>query len=291
MSNASFEAGLDLVSHNDSLSCHTYDEFGRVAVWFQGLQLTVCIGALLLKRHVDVVRRPWKVWCYDASKQLAQALLSYFLAVCALAAFRLLVSSDVCHWCWINLMLDCTVGVVLLYILLQLQKCLYKSPCRPRSEVMQTGEYGQPPSVSVFRRQLFDWLSLVLLQRCVLLGATFYYHAGARTLAEALLSYYSRAPRMQVFVVVFFSPLCCNIFAVWFTDCMLQSNATDEGLPIVHPIENDESLAVICGKYEEQISLQEDLDLEVHQSLKSFSQWMSDQKLQNRDNGGVNASW
>ena len=53
-------------------------------VGFLGILIQIILGilsfsVLIIKRHYEDPKRPWKVWCYDTLKQGISQLLAHFL--------------------------------------------------------------------------------------------------------------------------------------------------------------------------------------------------------------------
>lgn len=194
--------------------------------WLQVLLGAVCFVSLVAKRFTDKVRRPWKVWFFDTSKQGISAVLIHFLNILLSMAFGewLDVKADPCNWYWINLTLDDTIGVGILFLLLRLLQCTYRTRCISRPELALTGEYGDPPDVRIFGRQLLDWQMLVVVEK-ILLAAFVVNSTGAvAAVAGVLLGWLDPYPRVKLVVVMVVSPLVMNVFALWAADSFLQGD-------------------------------------------------------------------
>lgn len=133
---------------------------------------------ILVKRHRERPRRPLRVWLYDASKQaIAQAVI-HFLSI--LLAMGLGVRErhgvqDMCVWYFLNIMLDTTIGVLLLAGFHAIVRAIAK---RKQIKSLESGNYGKPPRLSIWAIQLVVFIfniALVkvrqgrfLLQSCIL---------------------------------------------------------------------------------------------------------------------------
>ncbi|CAJ1410742.1 unnamed protein product [Effrenium voratum] len=140
------------------LECELLGQWGSFGWWLQVFLGAVCMASLIGKRFTDKVRRPWKVWFFDTAKQGTQALMNHIINIGLSMGFGewLAVEADPCNWYWINMSLDCTLGVGLMFLLLRSLQCAYRK-CLARPELARCGHYGDPPDFKIFLRQLLDW--------------------------------------------------------------------------------------------------------------------------------------
>lgn len=205
--------------------CHLLSStFGWV---LQVLLGAFCFVSLVGKRFTDKVRRPWMVWFFDTSKQGISALLIHFLNIVLSMAFGAFLDSeaDPCNWYWINLTLDDTFGIAILFLLLRCLKAFYQLECVGRPELALTGEYGDPPEYRIFCRQLLDWQGLVIVQKIFfsyLIISSFSDEVSA--VADALLGWLDPHPKAKLVVVMIITPIVMNVFALWVADSFLQGN-------------------------------------------------------------------
>lgn len=141
------------------MECELLGRKGSFSWWLQVFLIGACMTSLVGKRFTDTVRRPWKVWFFDSSKQGVQAAMVHFINIGLSVAFGEFMGtdSDPCNWYWINLTLDCTFGVAIIFLLLRLLQWIYCLKCVGRPELARCGDYGDPPSCRLFLRQLFDY--------------------------------------------------------------------------------------------------------------------------------------
>jgi len=196
--------------------------------WLQVILGVVCFISLVGKRFTDRIRRPWKVWFFDTSKQGFSAFLVHFLNILLSMAFGRWLDStaDPCNWYWINLTLDDTLGVGVQYVLLRLLQCIYRTRCVDRPELARCGDYGDPPDCNIWARQLLDWQCLVLLQKCFLAALVVNSTSQLAAFAAFLLGWLDPHPRLKLVVVMVFTPLTMNVFALWMADSFLQNDPT-----------------------------------------------------------------
>ncbi|CAL1152315.1 unnamed protein product [Cladocopium goreaui] len=141
------------------LECELLGKWGSFGWWLQVFLGAVCMASLIGKRFTDKVRRSWKVWFFDTAKQGTQALMNHIINIGLSMGFGewLEVDADPCNWYWINMSLDCTLGVATMFLLLRTLQCVYRSKCVARPELARCGHYGDPPDLKIFFRQLLDW--------------------------------------------------------------------------------------------------------------------------------------
>jgi len=132
--------------------------------------------------------------------------------------------ADPCNWYWINLTLDDTVGVLVLFALLRLLQCTYRVRCVNRPELARSGEYGDPPDSKIFARQLLDWQGLVVLQKIILAIFVVNFTSELTAVADTLLGWLDAHPKAKLVVVMVITPLTMNVFALWTADHFLQGD-------------------------------------------------------------------
>lgn len=211
------------------MECELLGRKGSFSWWLQVFLIGACMTSLVGKRFTDTVRRPWKVWFFDSSKQGVQAAMVHFINIGLSVAFGEFMGtdSDPCNWYWINLTLDCTFGVAIIFLLLRLLQWIYCLKCVGRPELARCGDYGDPPSCRLFLRQLFDYQALVLVQKLMLGTLVVTKHKQLASVAELLLGWLDPHPRMKLVAVMVVTPLCLNIFAFWTADNFLQASTDD----------------------------------------------------------------
>jgi len=195
--------------------------------WLQAILGAVCFISLVGKRFTDKVRRPWKIWFLDTSKQACAAVTMHFGNIFLALAFGefLDTSSDPCNWYWINLSLDDTVGVLVIFVLLRLLQCTYRLRCVNRPQLALSGEYGDPPDLDVFARQLLDFQLIVVVEKLLLASFVVGFNDEVASVANTLLGWLDPHPRIKLVLVMVASPLVMNVFALWVADSFLQGGS------------------------------------------------------------------
>lgn len=209
------------------LQCELLGKWGSFGWWLQAFLGLTCLVSLVGKRFTDQVRRPWKVWFFDTSKQFVQACLNHLINIGLSVAFGEWLDdadTDPCNWYCINLTLDCTLGVGLLFLLLRMLQCTYRSERVGRPELARCGEYGDPPDIRIFARQLLDWEGLVIVQKITLTTMVVHLRSELASIAYVFLGWLDDYPHVKLVVVMVVAPLLLNVFAFWTADNFLQAD-------------------------------------------------------------------
>ena len=85
-------------------------------------------SVLILKRHCESPKRPWKIWSFDTSKQVISQLLAHFINLTISVALTYEDSdSDSCLWYFTTNIIDNTLGVfICVFTLRKLEKQFMK---------------------------------------------------------------------------------------------------------------------------------------------------------------------
>lgn len=248
------------------LECELLGQWGSFGWWLQIFLGAVCMASLIGKRFTDKVRRAWKVWFFDTAKQGTQALMNHIINIGLSMGFGewLEVEADPCNWYWINMSLDCTLGVAIMFLLLRSLQCTYRSRCVARPELARCGHYGEPPDFKNFLRQLLDWQALVIVQKLLLALLVINFRTGLASFAAALLGWLDSFPRAKLVVVMVLMPVVLNVFALWTADSFLQAKSESEDLQV------KESL--VAGSVVGRDAVLQ-ADEEMDDSIMSFQEW------------------
>lgn len=260
------------------IECELLGRSGSFSWWLQIVLISVCMVSLVGKRFTDTVRRPWKVWFFDSSKQGVQAGMVHFLNIGLSVAFGewLQTDSDPCNWYCINLTLDCTIGVAIVFLLLRLMQFTYHLKCVGRPELARCGDYGDPPQCKIFARQLFDYQAIVLIEKLILGTLVINFHDHMSVVADFLLGWLDPYPRAKLVVVMVITPLALNIFAFWTADNFLQAEGVKvSGADEVQAARIVNGQAAVVGRSPASSmgSLSEAFGDDSEEKLMSFKEW------------------
>ncbi|CAM9497640.1 unnamed protein product [Choristocarpus tenellus] len=202
--------------------CHLLSGFFSWCV--QGMLGCTALSMLLFKRCKERPRRPFKVWCMDASKQAIGGLFVHVWNL-VLAIWVTSLSTgmeqarDECALYFINYVLDITIGTVSVWwllLLLQHVAVILNLPSLQRS-----GDYGKPPSCSIYLAQLVVFLFILMTYKT---GATLFVVALADPIEQIgvfLIGPLQNYPVLELVVVLVFCPWIINSVQFWVLDSII----------------------------------------------------------------------
>jgi len=199
--------------------CKLLDGF---AIVIQFLLASTALLTLVIKRARERPQRPLNIWALDVSKQ--------FLGGVVIHSLNLLVSysrgrprhgenSNLCVWYFLNVGIDTTLGVGILWIILRtLQSSLQKMGVKG----IRTGDYGTPPSMRSWIKQTIIFiLSLIGMKLCVY--DIFRLCPWLFDFGKWVLRWTRDNYKAQVVFVMLIFPLCMNAFQIWVIDTIVKN--------------------------------------------------------------------
>ncbi|KAI8075231.1 vacuolar membrane protein-domain-containing protein [Gongronella butleri] len=203
--------------------CRLMDSF---AIFIQLCLAAVAFSTLLIKRHREKPRRPLRIWSLDVSKQLVGSILIHSLNVVAAYFFGNPPDegqvSNPCVWYLLNILVDCTVGVAILWVFLLSFR--YLTDQWLQWPGFRSGVYGDPP----LSQQMKPWLkqlavytlSLMLMKMVVVL--IFRLCPWLESVGYWMLGWTSSDYKLQVAFVMLIFPLVMNIIQFWIIDTIVK---------------------------------------------------------------------
>lgn len=197
--------------------------FGPLALVIQGAMGALAILTLVYKRSRESPQRPWWIWFFDVSKQVFGAL--------GLHMSNLLLSSlqsnhnepnadeNPCTWYFLNLFLDTTVGVPILWFFLYI---IHMTAFRVGITEIISGQYGSPPRWSAFFKQASLYLIGVMCMKSVLYSVM-EISPWLDKIGAFLLSWADWSPELQVVFVILIFPVIMNTLQYYLIDTIIQS--------------------------------------------------------------------
>lgn len=122
-------------------------------------------------------------------------------------------SSDQCVWYLVFLTLECTLGVAILCSFLYVLN--YYAERYFYLKHFVSGEYGDPPRVKLWLKQLLAYQALLLLMKVALALLVLSLHDFLRASGRALLRPLEPYPRLQLLMVMVVVPLLLTVFSFW----------------------------------------------------------------------------
>ncbi|KAI8068469.1 vacuolar membrane protein-domain-containing protein [Gongronella butleri] len=213
----------------DDEGCKLLDGF---AIVVQILLASSAFGVLVFKRYRERPQRPVDIWALDVSKQ--------FLGGAVVHAGNLLVSylvgrpkhgapSNLCVWYLLNVFLDCTIGVGILWCWLRALQWVLETQLH--ITYVRSGKYGPGP----LHRRLKPWLKQTfifilaeaLMKTCVYTMLRLFpvlFRIGNWALEWTKGNY-----RYQVIFVMLIFPLLLNGMQFWIVDTIVKMTPVHPG--------------------------------------------------------------
>ncbi|CAA7260137.1 unnamed protein product [Cyclocybe aegerita] len=197
---------------------------GPTALVVQGLMGILVILSLVYKRHRETPKRPWRIWLFDVSKQVVGQLFVHGanLLVSGLASHH--TSSNACVSYFLNILIDTTFGVGLIYVTLHALTRLFTEKFQLKG--FESGVYGDPPSFNFWLRQAALYVLTLSTMKVVVVTFLVLFPA-IYVVGEWLLSWTwtSEGDDLQVIFVMGIFPIMMNILQFWLIDSIVKASA------------------------------------------------------------------
>lgn len=200
--------------------CHVLA--GTVGKAMQMVLFACSCAALIFKYRRDSGGRSWLEFLMDSSKQLGGAgwihVLNLALAEHMESQHK---AGDECTWYWLNIVLDCTIGVAIEYVLLSLLTTLVQSQMPDQAEDFESGQYKSKDGAFLpakYFKQISLWLVVVSLMKVSMWIVMTIFSGVLTALATAILTPVSSNATVKLFVVMILTPVCFNMFQFWMVD-------------------------------------------------------------------------
>ncbi|KAH8704736.1 vacuolar membrane protein-domain-containing protein [Talaromyces proteolyticus] len=192
-----------------------------------------CLGGLALlslvyKRWKERPQRPLKIWAFDVSKQvfgsvmlhLANLVLSMFSA--GHFEIRQAYQPNPCSFYLLNLGIDTTLGIPILYLVLLIinQLALYTPLARP-PESIESGNYGNPPRVMWwFKQAVLYFLALLWMKFAVFILIQVF--PVIVKIGDWALRWTEGNTALQIIFVMLLFPLIMNAIQYYIVDTFIK---------------------------------------------------------------------
>ncbi|ORY22970.1 Vaculolar membrane protein-domain-containing protein [Naematelia encephala] len=194
---------------------------GPTALVVQALMGVIVLCSLVLKRHFENPKRPWKQFVMDVGKQLVGQGVVHALNVLISDLVAHHASNNPCSLYFLNVLIDTTIGVGIFYVALKAFTWFLTKPLGLKGFV--SGEYGNPPEMRYWWKQLLPYLlSLIAMKLLVLLPLILPRISTALLrFSYAVLGFLS--PNAQVVVVMAIFPLIMNVIQFCIVDQIVKA--------------------------------------------------------------------
>ncbi|KAF7192486.1 FK506-binding protein 2 [Pseudocercospora fuligena] len=235
--------------------CHL---LGPFALLVQGALGLLAVLTLVYKRWREVPKRPWKIFFFDVSKQLFGSMLTHVINL----AMSMLGSADIanaaanvagkdsqtphgrmpnpCSFYLLNLAIDTTIGVPVLYVLLNILHALFKrTPLANPPESIKSGHYDQPPRVTWYLKQLLIYcIGLTFMKLFVLV--LFEMLPWLPWVGDWALRWTEGNEALQITFAMFIFPLAMNAVQYWIIDSFIMDKKKGSGGQKYSPVGGDD---------------------------------------------------
>lgn len=185
----------------------------------------VCMWTLLFKWYLEVPRRRFLVFLLDSSKQIIGSGYLHF----ANMGFAMLVDSTdavrhkECAWYWANLVSDCTLGLLIVWIILRLsERCFhYKSGLYSADQQI---DWEAQPDYSRWAGQVSVYL-LILSIKKLIVGALLWFALPFSVNAGRTATTWVGGPHLQLLFTMVLTPVVMDTFSFWMTDGFLKHHS------------------------------------------------------------------
>lgn len=234
---------------------------GPASLLVQCLMGISALALMLFKRNHEHPRRKMEIWLFDIGKQIIGALGIHFINVGISVLKRhhkkkayLFISivgnltksvsstreddgsDEQCDWYFLNLLLDTTVGIPILWLAIN---CITYILQYLNIKNVESGNYfaeeendiesqeSEQPLITAFFKQLGIFTSsLIVMKICVYLVLN-YFEDLAYWFANLILSWSDRWPDLQVTLVMFVFPIILNCFQYFCVDNVIKLHSDD----------------------------------------------------------------
>ncbi|KAH7923663.1 hypothetical protein BV22DRAFT_1130483 [Leucogyrophana mollusca] len=219
----------------DRRSCRL---LGPTALIVQALMGVLVILSLVYKRHREPHKRPWRIWLFDVSKQIVGQMFVHGMNVLISDLGSHHSSGNACTYYFLNVLIDTTLGVALIYLVLHAVSFLLTKKLRLKG--FESGQYGTPPSMRFWARQAAVYV-LALTTMKLLVVALFAAWPGISKVGDWLLSWTSigKGETVQVIFVMGLFPIIMNVLQFWLIDSIVKASSGSDILPSSSPRDSD----------------------------------------------------
>lgn len=209
---------------------------GPFSIVVQVILFTLVITTLVFKKLRENSlgsSRTWREFMLDGSKQLFGSGWVHILnIICAQGLEARLNTGDECAWYWVNIVIDCTLGVLTAKLWLDLGLLIIRKVfSEEQASHFQPGKYYDSPlleeavpkfNVYKYIKQLIMWLIVVSLMKLCMVLVMLLLCVPLGTIAAFFLGFVSDYPKAELIVVMIITPICMNALQFWLFDNFLK---------------------------------------------------------------------
>lgn len=163
----------------------------------------------------------------DCSKQAIGALVAHMLNMVASASFAAGAEDNECLFYLVNFVVDCVIGLVLNLALMRGFEVCAVQCCQSSS--LESGNYGDPPKLSVWLSQLTAWLWVVILSKAIIVFAFILPLKGPLyAVVEYMFAPIDKYPQLELLLIMIVIPLVLNVIVFWIQDQYLMQQQPED---------------------------------------------------------------
>ncbi|KAF7290889.1 hypothetical protein HMN09_01267300 [Mycena chlorophos] len=217
---------------------HSCQLLGPTALVVQALMGVLVILSLVYKRHREKPMRPWRIWVFDVSKQVVGQLFVHFFNVLISDLVSKYTTNNACVFYFLNILLDTTLGVGLLYAILRFLSFIMTEKLHLKG--FESGVYGNPPSFKFWVRQATIYVCALCTMKLLVIGLLALL-PWLFTLGEWLLSWTwtGKGDALQVIFTMGIFPILMNILQFWLIDSIVKASGVALDLDSPDPLDRE----------------------------------------------------
>ncbi|TFK55645.1 hypothetical protein OE88DRAFT_1622416, partial [Heliocybe sulcata] len=194
---------------------------GPTALIVQGCMGVLVILSLIFKRQRETPKRPWRIWLFDVSKQVLGQLFVHGVNVLISDVGAHRGAGNACVFYFLNILIDTTVGVAIIYLFLHLSTNLLAVKLNLKG--FESGQYGNPPSANYWARQAAVYVLAITTMKLLVI-ALFSLFPGIFQIGAWLLAWLGPTDTVQVIFVMGIFPIMMNILQFWLIDSIVKAS-------------------------------------------------------------------
>jgi hypothetical protein len=208
---------------------------GISGLLIQVLLMGMSLGLLILKKRIEIKHsnRTWREFMLDSSKQIIGSLWMHVLNLFfAVRLHRRNLDGDSCDWYWINIVVDCTLGTYIEYVLFQVTyRYIIPTLVKDRAAIREfdSGTYdhtgGQTSSSfnkRMYGKQLGVWLMICTTMKLIVLLFLKLASDPLLDLSDIFLDRFDDNPMKKLMFVMVVTPLVFNSAQLWIVDNIIK---------------------------------------------------------------------
>ncbi|MCQ2821752.1 MAG: STIMATE family protein [archaeon] len=238
--------------------CELFNFFSYVV---QCVLALLSFSVLVFKRFRETPMRPWKVWFFDASKQVCSAGTQHGLNLLLSIMASVETTADECKWYFINFFLDTTIGVLICY---GMMSCVQYFVKKHKIDILVTGFYFERTMVKgklkyrlkikMYLAQLVNWIIIIILNKFIMFGLNKLCKVPFEAVGNLVLKPFTFDDRVELVMVMIVFPVIFNIIQFWVFDEILKfSPAGDQSNDLIIHAMKDENEADFMERISENL--------------------------------------